>query len=1148
MTARSRRFCLLAIALLVLLPFTIWAKAPEPDYNKSWMWVDVSSGGKPLVSGDSWDVPVDYYVDPTEFGGKTTLAIWGAGPWIDTPDGKYIKERGHIPYPGLFTTFDIRQAGPGRHVFHFRVPPALDLVRKKNRILLIGTFRDAAGKTWPWEHRVNASFVRRDGKFEIEGAEPGNLFTYGEPVRLMLRLKNVDKPGDARTLHYVARDTTGALAAEGMAPFTAERDDQAVPLDLKLTRRGAFTVDVDVPGWESRRTTVARVPDIAAITRGRPTQFGMTVEGDSPPEETWAVARRLGFSTCRRFVPWYRVEPGPGVYKLDDLERELDAAKRHGIREWICIGDPPPFAFKGAAFSISYNAFDFREDVWRDFVRTVSTRLKGKFIGWEWLNEITPGRAEDPVGSYTRMVKIGNEVAKSIDPSLLSILAGGLWPRSFRNAVLAAGVGKDIDVLPVHYQNGGGVREAREDLDAVGRPGVAVWDDETARGRNAWAVPTIEEIENTEQAAWVLNQWPDELTAGCRKITYFGGRGDAAGSWDYALDDLTPRPITATLAVLSSKLAGAAPLGAFQDEYGGQFHLFERDGKTVLVASVDPSGGSAPAPLRVGSASVTISDYQGNETVVRASSGTVELPRARLPYFVEGADPDTIKALVVPEIAAANTGSGAGAGNIGSSSALPSVAVVRGGIGRIGVRLHNPYARELGGYVELTMPSEWQNLSRTVAFRLAPGQSRVEELAVRVPESAATSDYPVRVVATLALGTLRRVEKPMVLSVISPDMLGNLLPNGGFEQPNAAGTGPEGFAVNGKTVTWAPAEGLHEGLGQHVVKIANTTGWENINRTVPVRGGQTYLYTFWARNKDMDAGSNMTIHLANGRDIQLFDMAVIYCGPNNLYWQMFACRKQMPEGAKSCSFLPLANGKGWATFDNLRVTLYRGTDYVAEAHRTHAPPKLGGSLDTWTRTCPIPLIGRNQLTYQAPGYAWTPDNLSAIGYLNWDDRNLYVAVDVRDETHHPATTASPSGDAILQGDSVVLAIDPTVRGTAARSRAFEYCLSSASPGGGSGRHTLFRPPVHSGGRPAGHLSRDSSIYDLAVVPTSGGCMYQLRIPLSELGVQGAVGTRIGLSIQVNDNDGHGLAGQMNWGGGLYPSWNPMDFGMVTLVE
>src|SRR5690349_9184913 len=265
MRAGLGRIVLLAAALVLLTALALLAGEPERTYSKSWLWVDASNGGKALVSGEPWDVPVEYYLDPADHGGKTTLALWGAGPWIDTPDGKYVKQRGHIPYPGLFATYDIPRPGKGRHVFHFTVPPDLDLVRKNNRILLIGSFRDAAGKQWPWEHRVNASFVRKRGRFEIESGEPGNLFTYAEPVRLWLRLKNVDHPGETKTLHYVVHDTSGTVAAQGEQEFKVTGEGQRVPLELKLARRGVFLLEADVPGWETRRTTLARIPDLAGV-------------------------------------------------------------------------------------------------------------------------------------------------------------------------------------------------------------------------------------------------------------------------------------------------------------------------------------------------------------------------------------------------------------------------------------------------------------------------------------------------------------------------------------------------------------------------------------------------------------------------------------------------------------------------------------------------------------------------------------------------------------------------------------------------------------------------------------------------------------------------------------------------------------------
>ena len=58
-----------------------------------------------------------------------------------------------------------------------------------------------------------------------------------------------------------------------------------------------------------------------------------------------------------------------------------------------------------------------------------------------------------------------------------------------------------------------------------------------------------------------MTQWTDELAAGCDKLIYFGGEGDAIGNSDYLLSDLTPLPVAATLAVFAAKTFHAAPVG-----------------------------------------------------------------------------------------------------------------------------------------------------------------------------------------------------------------------------------------------------------------------------------------------------------------------------------------------------------------------------------------------------------------------------------------------------------------------------------------------------------------------------------------------------------------------------------------------------------
>ncbi|MBN2181911.1 MAG: hypothetical protein JW715_08340 [Sedimentisphaerales bacterium] len=1150
MSSSSSKIFLISLLIIsgLFLPRFAFAAANTTDignYNKSWIFIDASNDNKQLVSGQSWQVPVEYYLDPSEHSGTTFLYLWGTGPWIDTPDGKYTTRRRHIDYPNMSRQTMLTKPGRGRHIFTFTIPEGLELVKKNNPVMLVSGFRDSEKKNWPWSVRAGASFVTQRGFFDIETEVPGNLFTYDEPVRPTIKFKNIRKPGEKKTLDYKIFDTQGTLLARGQKEFTAEKDGQKITIDLNIDKRGVFLIEFDVPGWEKRHTTFARIPDIKAITKGGPTRFGMTTYEYVRSNEIWAIAQRLGLTTCRRFTVWYNVQPGPDFYKLDKLKKELEDADEYGIKTWLCIVNPPPFAFQSKAESINYQSFDCNWAIWRDFVQTVTTQLKGRLYGWEWLNEITPGGTENPVDNYLKMCRIGTETAKAIDPNIISILAGGLYPRSFRTQVLKAGIGKYIDVLPVHYQNGDGIIEARRDLDAAGYNNIAVWDDESAKGLNAWAVPPLEELQNTEQCKWILNQWADELAAGCEKITYFGGEPSATGNFGYMLDDLSPRPVAATLAVFVGKMAHAKPLGTFMLGREGLFHLFEQDNKPVLIASTYEQSGEK-VNVNVGAETALMTDYQGNENSIPTTDGRAEFQLNPLPVFIENADIDVLKAYVVPQILTTRVGAGTSSNVATAKRMKPQLNMIKGMNGKLPVQLSNLYNRELAGNIHIDLPAGWPAIE-PIEFRLEAGQKEIHEIEFAVPEDIPDKNYTAGLSINFDWEKLPQIDKPAVLSVVSPDALGNLIPNGDFEKPDATGKGPEGWRLNGKTTIWIDSEGLGDGLGEHVLKFQNTSGWASVNRTIKVRGGQTYLYTAWIRNENMGTGSNMGQHLADGSERRLYDVQVFSCGTNNPHWQIFTCRKQMPADTVRASFTPVANGKGWAMWDNIRVTVFEGTDYAAEAYSTKDTPTIDGNLNEWIKKCPIPLIGSSQITNKAESYTWSPDNLSAVGYLMWDTENLYVALKVRDNVHCTKGTGQ-SADEFIKGDSLILGIDPTHRGTDTETKSFAYYISAEPPGGGSGTHTIIRPDQYSGSHRPGHLFKDSSIYDMAIQKEPGICIYELKIPLTELGVTGNIGTKIGLSIQLNDNDGHGPQAQMNWGDGLFPKWSPGNFGVVTFIE
>ena len=135
------------------------------NYNKSWIFIDTTDDSTQLTSGQTWHVPVEYYLDPSEHFGTTILYIWGTGPWLGNPDGKYITRRGHVPYRGLSRRIKLTKPGRGRHIFTFTVPEGLEHVKKNNPVFFLAGSADADGENWPWQVRSEESFVGRRGYF-----------------------------------------------------------------------------------------------------------------------------------------------------------------------------------------------------------------------------------------------------------------------------------------------------------------------------------------------------------------------------------------------------------------------------------------------------------------------------------------------------------------------------------------------------------------------------------------------------------------------------------------------------------------------------------------------------------------------------------------------------------------------------------------------------------------------------------------------------------------------------------------------------------------------------------------------------------------------------------------------------------------------
>ena len=1175
------------LAILLLLTPTIaqTPAAPRPPFQgRSWVSVD-QAVPYVLDEGQTFTVTVHYQLDAADApDGKTaTLQVEGLGPWLG-PRRKDNPRGGHIFYPRLRDSRRV-EVGRGSAAFSFVAPKC----QWRDELQMLATLDDGRPGPRAAQSRSPVMAIRNlTAPIVLETAVPGNLFTYDEPVVVSVRLRNLpaDLVGAKRRLAYTVKDTTAQVVASGTSDVTIEKNGQTVALPLKLDRRGTFLIQVELDGAGRAETMFARVPDVLALTgpRGR-TQFGGTtiVAPDDPArlEAALKAFRRLGWSASRTFVTWQNLEPLPGTYALDAWDAPLKLAEVYGIDTVLTITTPPVWA-RRTEFAADWGAVP-RWDAWENMVRAVTTRFQGRLYGWEWLNEITPGSWwKGSAAEYAELCRRGTETARAIDPKLRFLMAGGLWPRSFRLDVLGAGAGKYIDVLPLHYNSAPGVREARADLETFGLSQVAVWDDESSRPLVLWQDPLEKDLTDTTQTAWLMEQWAGELAAGAERLIWFGNRS-CVGDYSPFFDDLTPRPVAATLAIFAAKLHGARPLGSFRLGSGDSWHLFERGGRAILVARAT---GDETIRLGLGSLDAAlVTDPQGNETRVAARDGAAEIHLGPLGCFVELDQADPVRLFAAVEVGRPETATLTSSDRgLVDSAATQRIPVLRGQEAAVPLVIRNPFDRPLD--VLLTTRFEQGQATAELpsrTFTVAAGATHSETLRIAVPATTALGDKLVDVVLAFPGRALPPVARRITLGVIAPEMLGNLAPNGDFET-DADGDGqPDLWRLWSGATRWWPTD--FPGTGGHAVRLDDPGGdkrYATFNGPkIIVSPGQKYLYSAWVWNSGMDGGSNINQHFTDGRSRTLMEPRVFGLRDTGC-WQLYTKVYHAPAGVTDVVLAPVVGPErpgAFALYDNLRFTIYQGTDYAAECRRTGGAVKIDGSLNEWAAACPLPLLGPNQLEKLQEKYAWSPGNLSAVAWLMWYDKNLYVAMIVNDDVEK-LTGDSWAGGQASDGDSIRLAVAPVRDAPESAREAFELVIAR----GTGGKPVVYRSEARSGGLRSGHLYRDSSEMELAITraevppPTdpgpgsgplpsagpqhaavapsdlsrtlpAGQTVYEMRIPFSMLGrLRGSIGGRFALTLEVTDNDGSGPAARMTWGRGLAPAWSPEHFGCITFIE
>ena len=157
-------------------------------------------------------------------------------------------------------------------------------------------------------------------------------------------------------------------------------------------------------------------------------------------------------------VTWADVQPGKGQWRFERLDGYVSMAEQHGTGLLLTLGGTPAWASAKPQLKSNYYAGFTGEPTniedWREYVRTVVSRYKGRVQAYEIWNE--PNLTDYWAGSMDQMLaltKEASQIIRNIDPNALivspSATAGyGIpWLAEF----LKKGGGQYVDVIGFHF-------------------------------------------------------------------------------------------------------------------------------------------------------------------------------------------------------------------------------------------------------------------------------------------------------------------------------------------------------------------------------------------------------------------------------------------------------------------------------------------------------------------------------------------------------------------------------------------------------------------------------------------------------------------------------------------------------------------------
>jgi hypothetical protein len=261
------------------------------------------------------------------------------------------------------------------------------------------------------------------------------------------------------------------------------------------------------------------------------------------------------------YVAWPNLEPERGKWNFQTLDKYIALAERAGIDVVLPLGFSPTWASTRPNESPDWlpgHAAEPRNiDDWRNYVRTVALRYKGRIKYYELWNEVNvPEYYSGSKEKLVELAQVAYKVLKEIDPDIVFLSPSVVADPAWLDEYLAKGGAQYLDVLSYHFyvpkaspeamlpvirQVQSVMRKHRLENKPLWNTEIGWWiDNKTVLRRQVGAAPDWRKLDDRLAAAYVARtlilSWP----AGVSRVFWYAWDGIDMGLIEPGLLELKP--------------------------------------------------------------------------------------------------------------------------------------------------------------------------------------------------------------------------------------------------------------------------------------------------------------------------------------------------------------------------------------------------------------------------------------------------------------------------------------------------------------------------------------------------------------------------------------------------------------------------------